>query len=373
MSCKLLTSCEFLKEDDFSYLLDEAKWVKRLSYRILVPDEMKEKIIPILKVLLHHLENNHEQLDLIIDKVFDRGAENTYLIEIKLTDVGYDQKKAIEACFVASIIRYMILQTPADQRNTTKAREEFRKRLTEAEASYENTVLDKTACTELTWLFRFERAVSLAKAHSTGNRNKGLFLLVGTLLEGSDDSTKYVTGGRSSKETKRREMIIERVCCIQPKKRMKKHHGEEETTSKYQKIEGSFNMTTVQRSDIQIIPKTAEPLVQVVNFRTLGNRVLEAENEVYQQFRTVNGASSSCVRIKVYSRGFESCFYREVELMKKLNQRDHVVGFSEEGLGVVIYKNGYDRRISELVGADPSIIVRAWIDVMEAVLFVHSH
>jgi hypothetical protein len=31
---KPLCDCNFLNEDDYSYLVDESKWLKRLSYRI---------------------------------------------------------------------------------------------------------------------------------------------------------------------------------------------------------------------------------------------------------------------------------------------------------------------------------------------------
>ncbi len=196
---RVLHECKFISEDDFSYLSDDSKWIRRLSYRV-TPEEMKEKVVSVLKILLNDLDQQPNKLDLIIEKVFGRGAEHTYLIEVKLSELDFNQRKEIEACFVASVIRYLILKTPFEKRDTSQAREEFRKRLVEegVENSYADFMQNEVGSDiELTCLYRFERAVLIAKTYISGNRNKGLFLSVGSLLEGSDDFTKYITGGHA--------------------------------------------------------------------------------------------------------------------------------------------------------------------------------
>eukprot|EP01040_Poterioochromonas_malhamensis_P011707 gene11707-12776_t len=382
---RVLHECKFIPEDDFSYLSDDSKWIRRLSYRV-TPEEMKEKVIPFLKILLNDLDQQPNKLDLIIEKVFSRGAEHTYLIEVKLSELDFNQRKEIEACFVASVIRYLILKTPAEKRDTSQAREEFRKRLVEdgVENSYADFMQNEVGSDiELTCLYRFERAVLIAKTYISGNRNKGLFLSVGSLLEGSDDFTKYITGGHASKETKRRVMIIERLCGIQPRKRMRKLAPESQKVQK--EVAGSL----LQFADIALSRETED-------FSAIGliAESKEDENMLYREYVGKKMATLNSVRIKVYNKESESLFYREVELLKKLNQRDCVVqmlGFFEEFKKdtnmfpsadmnkpievekVIVYESGFRYRFSDLMGASVWTLAKVWVDLMEAVHFVHSH
>ncbi len=200
MTNKLIHTAKFSTTDDFTYFMDNKKWIRRLSYRIGLEEEMKAKVVNALEMLIADLENKPDKIDLIIEKILNKGAEHIYLIDIKLSELDFNQRREIEACFVASIIRYLILKTPAEKRDTSQAREEFRKRLVEdgVENSYADFMQNEVGSDiELTCLYRFERAVLIAKTYISGNRNKGLFLSVGSLLEGSDDFTKYITGGHA--------------------------------------------------------------------------------------------------------------------------------------------------------------------------------
>eukprot|EP01040_Poterioochromonas_malhamensis_P011706 gene11706-12775_t len=376
---KVIYECKFLPEDDFSYLSDDSKWIRRLSYRV-TPEEMKEKVVPFVRTLLNDLDQQPNKLDLIIEKVFSRGAEHTYLIEVKLTELDFNQRKEIEACFVASVIRHLILKTPAEVSDTSQAREEFRKRLVEegVENSYADFMQNEVGSdSELTCLYRFERAVLIAKTYISGNRNKGLFLSVGSLLEGSEEFTKYITGGHASKETKRRVALIERLCGIQPRKRIRKLAPE---SSKVQKeVAGSL----LQLADIALSRESED-------FSSLG---LSAEakmedNTLYREYVGKERATSNSVRIKVYNNESEYLFYREVELLKKLNQRDcalrvlrsveedndrlELVGSGAGTRKLIVFEHCPDCKVTDLIGANVLAVADAWLDVMEAVQCIHS-
>eukprot|EP01040_Poterioochromonas_malhamensis_P014139 gene14139-15632_t len=371
---RVLHECKFISEDDFSYLSDDSKWIRRLSYRV-TPEEMKEKVVSFLKILLIDLETQPDKLDLIIEKVFGRGAEHTYLIEVKLSELDFNQRKEIEACFVASVIRYLILKTPFEKRDTSQAREEFRKRLVEegVENSYADFMQNEVGSDiELTCLYRFERAVLIAKTYISGNRNKGLFLSVGSLLEGSDDFTKYITGGHASKETKRRVMIIERLCGIQPRKRMRKLAPESPKVRK--EVAGSL----LQFADIALSRETED-------FLSVGliAESKEDENMLYREYLGRNVATSNPVRIKVYNKESESLFYREVELLKKLNKKhgdvkkststSPMLDMNAKPEKIIVYESGFRYRFSDLMGASVWTLAKLWVDLIEAVHFVHNH
>eukprot|EP01040_Poterioochromonas_malhamensis_P009649 gene9649-10478_t len=338
---RVLHECKFIPENDFSYLSDDSKWIRRLSYRV-TPEEMKEKVVSVLKILLNDLETQPDKLDLIIEKIFGRGAEHTYLIEVKLSELDFNQRKEIEACFVASVIRYLILKTPAEKRDTSQAREEFRKRLVEdgVENSYADFMQNEVGSDiELTCLYRFERAVLIAKNYISGNRNKGLFLSVGSLLEGSDDFTKYITGDHESKETKSRVLIVERLA------------------------ESLFSNLPLSRETIDL-----SSIGIFAGFK-------RHDNLIFREYLGKKMQSQEPVRIKVYNSKLNSLFYREVELLKKLNPDDCVVkmlGFFEVR-NSIIFENFCHRKISDLVGAGILTVLYVWFSMIKAVEFVHRH
>eukprot|EP01040_Poterioochromonas_malhamensis_P009653 gene9653-10482_t len=365
MTNKPIHTAKFSISDDFTYFMDNKKWIRRLSYRIGLEEEMKAKVINALEMLIADLESKPDKIDLLMEKILNKGAEHIYLIDMKLSELDFNQRREIEACFVASIIRYLILKTPAEKRDTSQAREEFRKRLVEegVENSYADFMQNEVGSDiELTCLYRFERAVLIAKTYISGNRNKGLFLSVGSLLEGSDDFTKYITGGHASKETKRRVAMIERLCGIQPRKRIRKLIP--------QNFPKEVPGPLLQFADVALSLETED-------FSALGliAQSKEDENMLYREYVGKKMATLNSVRIKVYNKDLDSLFDREVELLKKLNQRDCVVQMLGcfEVRNLIIYEHSFHWRISNLVGAETLTIAYAWLDIMEAVYFVHSH
>jgi hypothetical protein len=103
------------------------------------------------------------------------------------------------------------------KKQTTKDRDEFRTRIFGKYSEFLETEHGNDS--ELTSLFRFERAILNTKNYVSANGNKGLFLAVGNLLDGSDECTRYTTGGHSSKKSKRRMLLIESICDIKPRER----------------------------------------------------------------------------------------------------------------------------------------------------------
>ncbi len=186
-----------------------------------------------------------------------------------------------------------------------------------------------------------------------------------------------------SKETKRRVMIIERLCGIQPRKRMRKLAPESQKVQK--EVAGSL----LQFADIALSRETED-------FSSIGliAESKEDENMLYREYVGKKMATLNSVRIKVYNKESESLFYREVELLKKLNQRDCVVqmlGFFEEFKKdtnmfpsadmnkpievekIIVYESGFRYMFSDLMGAGVWTLAKLWVDLMEAVHFVHSH
>jgi hypothetical protein len=159
---KPLYKCAYLQEDDFSYLIDEDKWIKRLSYR-LTPEEIRGPIMDVVRQVIHEMESADDKLDTIVEKVFSRGAEHTYLSEMKLPELDFNQRKEIEACFVSSILRHVILK---EAKISEKDRAQFKERIVGEYAQFlENETGNDV---ELTWLFRFERTIVLAKTYIPG-------------------------------------------------------------------------------------------------------------------------------------------------------------------------------------------------------------
>jgi hypothetical protein len=224
-------------EDDYSYLKEDKVWEIRLSHRI-VNEEMKTLLISAVKALLKDIRNNKNRFQNMLERITSKGAiDNCFRDVILPSSLDFVQKKEIEGCFVATFMREILLRKGEEDSDTTKERKAFSERVsTEYEAFLidllsaipflkfpgEKLLTSEENQKELLLLFRFERAILLVKSYMSGLRNKGLFLIVGNLLEGSENAVRYVTGGHSSKETKRRVLLIEAICDIKPRKRTRK-------------------------------------------------------------------------------------------------------------------------------------------------------
>lgn len=249
----MLFHLNYLHENDVDYLIDDNLWAQRISERVSL--NFKFIVIQRIGAMLHDLTHGIEYRREVIERVIKHGAEYTYLSEYDLSSSTPDQKKDIEACFIASILRFLILLAPSD---TTIARYDFKAKL---EHIYKQRMnLESQSSNELTYLFRFERAILMLKDLTNGVKKKGLFLTVGSLLEGSHNSVRYITGkelvlsfllqssnifklgGHSSKETKRRLAIIEYICDLKVKKRRRKvtHSIEDDEEEEEQEEEGSM-------------------------------------------------------------------------------------------------------------------------------------
>jgi len=183
----MLFHLDYLNENDVDYLLDDNLWAQRISER--VPVNLRFILIQRIGAMLHDLSHGVEYRNEVIERVMKHGAEYTYLSEYDLSSSTPDQKRDIEACFIASILRFLILVAPSD---TTIARYDFKAKL---EHIYKQRMnLESQSSNELTYLFRFERAILMLKELTNGAKKKGLFLAVGSLLEGSHNSVRYITG-----------------------------------------------------------------------------------------------------------------------------------------------------------------------------------
>ena len=72
---------------------------------------------------------------------------------------------------------------------------------------------------EISCLYHFERTILLFSKYSGPNKSKGLFLMVGNILEGSSDYTHYNTGGHQSSTTSDRSQLIEYLFGLQKRKK----------------------------------------------------------------------------------------------------------------------------------------------------------
>ncbi len=211
----------FLPENDIDYLKDVAAWKRRLSL-YLNPEEIRDPVLAKIDVLLEDLQDE-QKLDRIMENLFSRGAEHTYLSGVILPPMDFNQRKDLESCFVATVLRHHVIKKEQSPSECALARETFRDRLSSDYGSFMNEAENgQINDNEITWLHRFERAVLLAKSYIEAKRNKGLFLSVANLLEGSDDLTRYITGSHTSRETKRRVLLIEHNCDVKPRKRTRK-------------------------------------------------------------------------------------------------------------------------------------------------------
>lgn len=95
---------------------------------------------------------------------------------MKINELDFNQRKEIEGCFVSTVIRFLILEEHASKHpngtyDPSPARNAFKERILEEYADF--LAGEHGSSEELTWLFRFERAIMWTKKYTTGNRNKG--------------------------------------------------------------------------------------------------------------------------------------------------------------------------------------------------------
>jgi hypothetical protein len=88
------------------------------------------------------------------------------LIEYNLS---FEQRKIIECCFLATFIRFIILQQ--SQRDTKDARLLFKEKIIDEYSEFLGNEVGNDV--ELSWLFRFERAILFTKSFINAKRNKG--------------------------------------------------------------------------------------------------------------------------------------------------------------------------------------------------------
>ncbi len=247
-----LRQCTFETTDGIEYLRDKNNWFKRLSYRISSSEEIKNIVLEQLAIMIVDLEANPNQFDLILEKIFSQSAESTYLsgISSSISKLDFEKKKEIEGCFCASILRYVILN---NQSPIFWDPESFKERLSDEYDFFLRDHLGNNV--ELIYLCRFERALMLCKKYISGNRKKGLLLIIATLLEGSEDHIRYITGGHSTKETKRRVGLIEYLYEIKPRKRTKR------LLSRY--LGQDINVNKIQNTALYPIDAQNQPVIPV--------------------------------------------------------------------------------------------------------------
>ncbi len=186
----------------------------------------------------------------------------------KITDekIRVETIKRIEACYIASLLRKYIV-SQFENENDEQGRIQFCDR---CENEYRDIIhLEKLLTSnlvdpsqELTWLFRYERAMIALKHFFTLTSRKGIFLHVGRLLEGSNVSP-YIVGTGSTFRTQRRLSLMEYIF-EKPRgtKRKKIQPIEIEQPEKNQKISHELfkaNLSLkedIQKEEIQLIKQT---------------------------------------------------------------------------------------------------------------------
>jgi serine/threonine protein kinase len=399
-TARLLYKCDFLPENDFDYLKDSEKWIRKLMFR-LSPEEMKSIVAQSIQdKLMYQLENEPSKIDIIIEKVFSRGAEHTYLSgkqkfsfvtaclnifssEIKLPELDFNQRKEIEACYVATILRHLILRD--GEKETTKDREEFKTRIFGKYSEFLENEYGNDS--ELTWLFRFERAILIAKNYVNGNRNKGLFLAMANLLEGSDEFTKYVTGGHSSKETKRRVLLIESICDIKPRKRARKLAADAPLQQKKENRNGNNDFEGEMEASDGLLQLAVKPPVISLSFpvtlpQFTPERLIE-ENAVYRLYDAKQSKTYFEVTLKIFTiSGHDETFSQEVEILKLLNQTqrsESICRMVDAAASLpgqerfIAFEHIGDLTLLSLVKCEEEmVIVNVMKEVLETLLFIHD-
>jgi hypothetical protein len=212
--------------NDYDYLSDPNKWLMRMEARLSL----------VFRAIEESSELGRDSTDTLINIVMDglkemsgeihhpincrkvkpnltgRGALLSYLVDKRFPfDLNSEQKKEIEAIFVATYLRAKIIEDykahPKKIEKFNEERTQFRLRLV---ADYPLISLEETDIAEFIYLHRFERAIILLY-EMTNKVERKLSLKVGNLLEGTPDSKRYIIGGRSAKDTLRRLDIIEKM------------------------------------------------------------------------------------------------------------------------------------------------------------------
>ncbi len=223
----LISASEFLPENDTDYLNNRITFEKRILSRIEpehLKDACKKRLNAFITELekiknLPDLEQQQKQIKQKAEQVLACDALNSHWSEKELKELNLDnkQKHEINAAFISALIRFLILREEISEEDTLNEREALRKRI-QSEEHYFSFLGEQTGDSkELTYLFRFERAI-LQITSLTDYINKQLFLIIGNILEGSKNSVRYTDGGGESKATKRRKKLIACLCTLQSKK-----------------------------------------------------------------------------------------------------------------------------------------------------------
>jgi hypothetical protein len=197
-----LSQCNFLPEDDYSYLEDDGRWIQSCQKLCNNNSIIHEALIKLLFDLKSKYSEQPEKIkeELLFEEVlklyFSKELKDGCLKDEKV-------RKKVRTVFLATIARSLILNDKAlNASNQSTGRELFR-------SKYDFLATTPGNDEELTWLFRFDRAVQYLKKNLSVKRNKLLFLNVAALLEGSPDYMEYNTGGYEKIETKNRNSIVE--------------------------------------------------------------------------------------------------------------------------------------------------------------------
>lgn len=253
-----MTPLNFLPENDIDYLKNEPEFLELCQSRLLILHNpaIEEKIFVKLKEVANDLKKE-SHLEPVKEKIFTRGVEHSYLIEIRLSDFDFNQRKEIEAVFVALVLRHALLKdTAVSPEVCERQRHEFSQRVQE---NYRDFWSGPFNPEENTRLFRFERAIDKAKELINGNRNKGLFLSSAALLEwGKEGHRKYIsTQVDSDVATQMRVRMIESLCGV---KRAKRGLSGAMAVKKEEGRQTSLPGASTNWSDKNEAPTTAELL-----------------------------------------------------------------------------------------------------------------
>ncbi len=211
---KLLIGKKCATTDGTEYLrtISEEQWLNRLKCQ-LRPERIQEPVIAAVKRMMEELK--FENLDLIIEKVFSRGAIGTYLedsfLEIEHFD-HFKERQKVEACFCATIMKHMIINNLGFNLWNPNF---FKNQIISGEYHFLGNLSGSND--ELDYLSRFISAIFLAKSLTSPQRKMSLFLNIGTLLEGSGDDVSYNPSQLKEEtpnyqETRKRIILLEHFC-----------------------------------------------------------------------------------------------------------------------------------------------------------------
>jgi hypothetical protein len=210
--------------NDYDYLADDQKWFTRMQVRLSLlfrsleqsnEGQLETTMIDTVMEGLHEMYNEiYHQTNFrkVRPNLTGRGALLSYLVDKQFAvELSSEQKKEIEAIFIATYIRSKIIEEykadPEKINNCQQERTEFRQKLL---ANYPNIYVEASDASEIIYLHRFAR--SIRHLYELTNKvERKLSLKVGNLLEGTADSKRYIIGGRSAKDTIRRLELIEAI------------------------------------------------------------------------------------------------------------------------------------------------------------------